>query len=173
MSHPSNPEFHSCPTCGYTWRHGQHGGHNCSTLLLQKIRVLREALEAISKDSAGDPAVAARSALLQAPMNQEHNDASLRRGWKELAEAPHPRKGMCQSLGGLIARVSEILEGKADTRDELDYGSGYAFTLRELHRNLKEVWIRRGEPGIVAEFGALYCLDTEDPAQEVEDPEED
>ena len=105
--------------------------------------------------------------------NLEDEVATLRRGWKELAEAPHPRRGMRQSLGGLIARVSEILEGKADARTELDYGSGYAFTLREMHRNLKEVWNRRGEPGIVSEFGTLYCLDTEEPAQEVEDPDDE
>lgn len=116
---------------------------------------------------ASAPALQARVAEL------EEEVAMLRRGWKELAEAPHPRKGMRQSLGGLIARVSEILEGKTDARTELDYGSGYAFTLREMHRNLKEVWNRRGEPGIVTEFGTLYCLDTEEPAQEVEDPDDE
>lgn len=25
----SNPEFHTCYRCGYQWRHGQHGGHDC------------------------------------------------------------------------------------------------------------------------------------------------
>lgn len=40
----SNPEFHSCATCGYTWRHGQHGGHSCSQYLLEHIKELRHLL---------------------------------------------------------------------------------------------------------------------------------
>lgn len=52
MSFPP-PATHSCCTCGYTWKHGHHGGHNCSVLLLEKIEKLesqlRERDEAMSK----------------------------------------------------------------------------------------------------------------------------
>lgn len=32
-----NPTQHECPDCGYTWLHGQHGGHSCKDRLLAKI----------------------------------------------------------------------------------------------------------------------------------------
>lgn len=32
----TNPETHTCPTCGYTWKHGRHGGHSCSDRLVQQ-----------------------------------------------------------------------------------------------------------------------------------------
>lgn len=37
----SNPEFHSCCTCGYKWRHGHHGGHSCVERLLEQIKKLK------------------------------------------------------------------------------------------------------------------------------------
>lgn len=33
----TNPEFHTCPDCGYQWRHGQHGGHSCAQYLKPRI----------------------------------------------------------------------------------------------------------------------------------------
>lgn len=33
-----NPKSHSCCDCGYTWRHGQHGGHSCVERLKQQIK---------------------------------------------------------------------------------------------------------------------------------------
>lgn len=89
---------------------------------------------------------------------------STRKGWKELAEAPHKCQGMMVSLRGFIQRVSEYLDRK-------DQG-GDAFVLREIQRNLCEVWSRRGDPRIVAEFGALYCLDKDGPIEEVEDDDD-
>lgn len=94
-------------------------------------------------------------------------------GWKGIAEAPYPHRGMKQSLASLIDRISKILEGRADARDEVDYAAGYAYALRTLHRHMHEMWERRGEPTIVAEFGALYCLDSELPAQEPDDEGEE
>ena len=37
----SNPKTHTCPTCGYVWDHGRHGGHNCSDLLLEQNKRLK------------------------------------------------------------------------------------------------------------------------------------
>ena len=90
---------------------------------------------------------------------------STRKGWKELAEAPHKHQGMMVSLRGFIMRVSEYLDRK-------DQG-GDAFVLREIQRNLCEVWNRRGDPRIVAEFGALYCLDKDGPIEETPDDDDD
>lgn len=89
----------------------------------------------------------------------------LKQGWKALAEAPYPRKGMKVSLRGFIGRVSEYLERKGQ--------GGDAFQLREIQRHLCEVWDRRGEPAMVSEFGTLYCLDMEGPIMEREDPDEE
>ncbi|MGY8830077.1 MAG: hypothetical protein ACKVIS_11090 [Pseudomonadales bacterium] len=33
----NNPTHHTCPTCGYTWLHGQHGGHSCALQLKPQI----------------------------------------------------------------------------------------------------------------------------------------
>lgn len=38
-----NPTTHTCPTCGYTWKHGKHGGHSCSDNLLEKISAFESA----------------------------------------------------------------------------------------------------------------------------------
>lgn len=106
---------------------------------------------------------------LHQPVTLEH----LRSSWKEQAEAPCQCVGMKQSLAGLVRGVSEMLE-RADGRNSSSgQGHYYAFVLRELHRNLHEVWERRGEPGIVAEFGSLYYLDCEQPTQEPEDDDEE
>ena len=72
---------------------------------------------------------------------------------------------MKQSLTGLISNISVILERHGCP--------GYAYTLRALHRHMHEMWERRGEPTIVAEFGALYCLDSELPSQEPDEEGEE
>lgn len=41
---PLNPEFHTCPDCGYQWKHGLNGEHSC-TAYLQKVQI-----ELISKE---------------------------------------------------------------------------------------------------------------------------
>ena len=40
----SNPETHTCPTCGYVWLHGRDGSHNCDVLLLDRIENLESEL---------------------------------------------------------------------------------------------------------------------------------
>lgn len=32
-----NPETHTCPDCGYVWKHGEHGGHSCAVLLKARV----------------------------------------------------------------------------------------------------------------------------------------
>ena len=41
----TNPETHTCPDCGYTWQHGQHGGHSCATHLKAQLEQLKIAGE--------------------------------------------------------------------------------------------------------------------------------
>lgn len=41
------PTHHTCPDCGYTWAHGQHGGHSCATVMKKTIADLRAELAAI------------------------------------------------------------------------------------------------------------------------------
>jgi len=33
----SNPETHTCATCGYTWRHAYDGTHSCATYLKMSL----------------------------------------------------------------------------------------------------------------------------------------
>ena len=42
-----NPETHTCQ-CGYTWKHGAHGGHQCSTYYQATIAKQLDALKEIS-----------------------------------------------------------------------------------------------------------------------------
>lgn len=63
----SNPEFHTCPTCGYTWQHGQHGGHSCVERLVKQRDELLSALKTAamafeSRGNTGD-AYQARAAI--------------------------------------------------------------------------------------------------------------
>ncbi len=39
-----NPETHTCWTCGFTWKHGKHGGHSCSLRLKARIAELESQL---------------------------------------------------------------------------------------------------------------------------------
>lgn len=41
----TNPEFHTCPDCGYKWRNGQHGGHSCKERLIKQRDELLSVLE--------------------------------------------------------------------------------------------------------------------------------
>ena len=35
-----NPELHTCPDCGYQWKHGQHGGHSCAENLKKQLELI-------------------------------------------------------------------------------------------------------------------------------------
>jgi hypothetical protein len=108
------------------------------------------------------PDMADQIATLTRERDEARSEAELtRNGWKDMAEAPHAHRGMRVSLRGFIGRVSKYLDRK-------DQG-GDGYQLREIQRHLCEVWKHRGEPGIVAEFGALYCLDKDGPIEEPED----
>lgn len=43
----SNPEFHVCTDCGYKWRHGQNGGHNCRLRIKEQRDELLKAMKQI------------------------------------------------------------------------------------------------------------------------------
>lgn len=67
---PANPETHTCGMCGYTWRHGLHGGHDCATRLKAQrdelVDVQRWAvkeLEQLDEANAQMVAVTLRAAL--------------------------------------------------------------------------------------------------------------
>ena len=47
----SNPEFHTCPICGYTWEHGRDGSHNCTVKLRQRIAELESERDAVCSQS--------------------------------------------------------------------------------------------------------------------------
>lgn len=36
----SNPEYHTCPDCGYQWRHGHNGSHSCVRRLVARVKEL-------------------------------------------------------------------------------------------------------------------------------------
>lgn len=44
----NNPAHHTCPTCGHTWLHGQHGGHSCDTLMAVTIAEQAREIERLS-----------------------------------------------------------------------------------------------------------------------------
>lgn len=45
-----NPETHTCPNCGYVWRHGQDGSHSCTLRLVARVAELEAQLSAPIKD---------------------------------------------------------------------------------------------------------------------------
>ena len=49
----SNPESHTCPTCGHQWRHGHHGGHDCLGNVKAQRDELLEALDVLANGYAG------------------------------------------------------------------------------------------------------------------------
>lgn len=44
-----NPKTHECPTCGYVWNHGKHGGHSCSDRLLADNKALKAQVNQLLK----------------------------------------------------------------------------------------------------------------------------
>ena len=36
----SEIKIHECPECGFTWRHGHNGSHNCATRLKVRVKEL-------------------------------------------------------------------------------------------------------------------------------------
>lgn len=48
----ANPETHTCWKCGYSWEHGQHGGHSCSDRLLKALEESRKENEALRAELA-------------------------------------------------------------------------------------------------------------------------
>jgi len=48
-----NPTHHTCPDCGYVWKHGEHGGHNCVPRLKEKIEKLKSALRRVDQQMTG------------------------------------------------------------------------------------------------------------------------
>ena len=36
----SEIKIHECPECGFTWRHGHNGSHNCATRLKARVKEL-------------------------------------------------------------------------------------------------------------------------------------
>lgn len=42
-------ETFECPTCGYKWPKGAHGGHSCSEILLRKLEVVKAERDALNK----------------------------------------------------------------------------------------------------------------------------
>lgn len=47
-----NPETHKCLTCGYEWKHGQDGSHDCAPILAARVRELKAEAEIFAKDLA-------------------------------------------------------------------------------------------------------------------------
>lgn len=52
---PSPPKTHQCCTCGYEWKHGEHGGHGCSDYLLKKIASLKNVIKNMIRINPGVP----------------------------------------------------------------------------------------------------------------------
>lgn len=44
-----NPEFFTCDKCGHQWLFGQHGGHDCSVLLIKALKFEQGNLAHMSK----------------------------------------------------------------------------------------------------------------------------
>ena len=63
MMNNLNPEYCTCPTCGYKWKTGHHGGHSCSERLVtqnQRLKtIITERETTIDELSGANAAVAA------------------------------------------------------------------------------------------------------------------
>jgi len=77
---------------------------------------------------------------------------------KEAIEHTKNKKGMKQSVSGLFEQSAFILDDIGENREGIDYGAGYAFTLREMSEHFyqaREAWLK-GDLETVAEFFGLY-----------------
>lgn len=49
----ASPETHTCSDCGYTWKHGEHGGHSCTHYLSEEVAKLRAGLVLLDRQMTG------------------------------------------------------------------------------------------------------------------------
>lgn len=78
--------------------------------------------------------------------------------YKEAIEHTKNKKGMKQSVSGLFEQSALLLDKVGESGNGMDYGAGYAFTLREMAEHFgqaKEAWLT-GDLETVAEFFGLY-----------------
>lgn len=77
---------------------------------------------------------------------------------KEAIEHTRKKSGMKQSVSGLISQSADILESIGENKDGMDFGAGYAFTLRQMSEHFyqaRNAWLN-DDLETVAEFFGLY-----------------
>lgn len=78
--------------------------------------------------------------------------------YKQAIEHTKNKKGMKQSVSGLFEQSSQILDKIGENENGMNYGAGYAFTLRQMSEHYyqaREAWLT-GDLETVAEFFGLY-----------------
>ncbi len=78
--------------------------------------------------------------------------------YKKAVEHTKNKKGMKQSVSGLIESSSVMLESIGENREGSDFGAGYAFTLKQMSKHFyeaREAWLN-DDLETVAEFFGLY-----------------
>jgi len=152
----SNPETHTCPTCGYVWLHGKNGSHNCNVLLLDRIGNLRLELNRLQEISKRQGEITA--------INME-DFIKLTDELKEANEELEAYKFNLQSEKNAVREVSDMLVSRenklkeaiiriecrdADIRRLITYSELRDSQLNDANSAIKEIdsWI----PGLKGEI---------------------
>lgn len=96
-----NPTHHTCPDCGYAWKHGEHGGHSCVARLKDALQRLRDGARRLDNQMRGnelyehgwanypkEPAKSPRRMLMELLLENERDLAASPLLWIKVSDAP-------------------------------------------------------------------------------------
>lgn len=113
----NNPEFHECYTCGYKWRHGLDGSHNCpeymaKTIAKMSMRIteFEETIKTLRHDL-GNAEAAARMVIAASEELTKERD-TFKKALIEIATFPRSRM------------PGEIANEAIDIRNQFSINSG-------------------------------------------------
>ena len=103
-------ETFECPTCGYRWQQGQHGGHSCSDRLLQQLKDAKIELNSVLVDW---------NAIVSASGSKTHGGAvgHVAQTRAELEAVKAEREELKNELGGWEATIRSYVPEKYNANE--------------------------------------------------------
>ncbi len=103
-------ETFECPTCGYRWQQGQHGGHSCSDRLLQQLKDAQIELNSVLVDW---------NAIVSASGSKTHGGAvgHVAQMRAELEAVKAEREELKNELGGWEATIRSYVPEKYNANE--------------------------------------------------------
>lgn len=130
-----NPSHHRCYDCGYVWKHGQHGGHDCKGNLKAKSENWRKWLNVTlgtSRPGEDDPTGQLQCDAWLAAIAKHHDDFVAMEGALEAANIVQCGSLLCPYEARYLAAKRLLDDIMASCGSSV-----FAFGGHELHERLR------------------------------------